>query len=381
MGMKVVGLVGYGYWGPNLLRNYMELPLVRVKWVCDLRPERLRLAQTRYPGLQVTGDVDQLLADGEVEALLVATPVSTHYLFAKAALEADKHVFVEKPMTANVAEARQLVALAPAQDLTLMVGHTFVYSPPVRKVKEILDSGELGEVYFITTSRVNLGLHQKDVSVVWDLAPHDLSILYYWLGEAACKVAVNGRGCIDAEIPDVAFINLRFPSGVVAEVQASWLSPVKLRRTILVGSRKMLVYDDTENVEKVKLYDHGVDFRDPKSFGEFNLSYRTGDIVAPKIDTTEPLYLEAEHFIACVRDGHRPLTDGRSGLEVVASLEAAEQSLRSGGCELEIELPTEAGEALPVSAQGEPEPVAGRRRQTLQRAAGVRQTHRGAAGD
>ena len=179
----------------------------------------------------------------------------------------------------------------------------------------------------------------------------------------------------------MAFINLRFPSGVVAEVQASWLSPVKLRRTMVVGSRKMLVYDDTENVEKVKVYDHGVDFRDPKSFGEFNLSYRTGDIVAPKIEATEPLYLEAEHFLACVADGHRPLTDGRAGLEVVASLEAAERSLRDGGRELQIELPAEAGETLPVSAAAEPEPVAGRRLQAVQRAAGVRQTQRGAPGD
>ena len=264
MDMKIVALIGYGYWGPNLLRNYMELPMVRVKWVCDVRPERLKLAQARYPSVQVTAEVDRVLADPEVEAVLIATPISSHYLFARAALEAGKHVFVEKPMTASVAQAHKLVELAEARGLTLMVGHTFVYSPPVRKVKEILESGELGDVYFVTTSRVNLGLHQKDVSVVWDLAPHDLSILYYWLGEVATKIAVNGRGCIDPAIPDVAFINLHFPSGVVAEVQASWLSPVKLRRTMVVGSRKMLVYDDTQSVEKVKVYDQGVELQESK---------------------------------------------------------------------------------------------------------------------
>ena len=382
MDMKIVALIGYGYWGPNLLRNYMELPMVRVKWVCDVRPERLKLAQARYPSVQVTAEVDRVLADPEVEAVLIATPISSHYLFARAALEAGKHVFVEKPMTASVAQAHKLVELAEARGLTLMVGHTFVYSPPVRKVKEILESGELGDVYFVTTSRVNLGLHQKDVSVVWDLAPHDLSILYYWLGEAASRVAVNGRGCIDPAIPDVAFINLHFPSGVVAEVQASWLSPVKLRRTMVVGSRKMLVYDDTQSVEKVKVYDQGVELRDPKSFGEFNLSYRTGDIVAPKIDATEPLYLEADHFVECVRDGRCPITDGRGGLQVVASLEAAELSLRNGGREMHISLPAYASDSVWHPAAGGGESVAARQGlRVVQRAVGVRPAPDASAGE
>ena len=187
---------------------------------------------------------------------------------------------------------------------------------------------------------MNLGLHQRDVSVVWDLAPHDLSILYYWLGEHACAVQVTGRGCIVPEIPDVAFINLKFPSGVVAEIQASWLSPVKLRRTIVVGSKKMLVYDDTENVEKVKIYDHGVDFHEPSDFGEFQLSYRTGDIVAPKIAGTEPLYLEAQHFVASVLNRQPPITSGEQGFQVVSSLEAAEASLRAGGAEMPIDVPS-----------------------------------------
>jgi len=331
-----VALIGYGYWGPNLLRNYMELPDAWIKWVCDLRPEQLAKVTTRLPSLKVTEDYAHVLADPEVDAVLIATPISTHHPIAKAALEAGKHVFVEKPMTADTAQACELVELAGQRGLTLMVGHTFVFSPPVRKVKELIDAGELGDIYFITTQRVNLGLHQKDVSVVWDLAPHDLSILYHWLGEAPSSVSVTGRGCIVPSIPDVAFVNLRFPSGVVAEVQVSWLSPVKLRRTIVVGSKKMLIYDDTENVEKVKIFDHGVDFKEPSDFGEFQLSYRTGDIVAPKISGAEPLYLEAQHFVHSVRSGEPPITDGWAGLRVVASLEAAQASLDSGGVETKL---------------------------------------------
>lgn len=334
-----VALVGYGYWGPNLLRNYMELPGAWVKWVCDLRPEQLAKAGARFPSIRLTEDYREAFADPEVDAVLVATPISTHHAIAKAAFEAGKHVFVEKPMTSEVAQAAELVELAAAKGLTLMVGHTFVYSPPVRKVKELIDEGALGDIYFVTTQRVNLGLHQKDVSVVWDLAPHDLSILYYWLGEHACAVQVTGRGCIVPAIPDVAFINLKFPSGVIAEIQASWLSPVKLRRTIVVGSKKMLVYDDTENVEKVKIYDHGVDFVDPEDYGAYQLSYRTGDIVAPKLNNVEPLWLEAKEFVEAVAEGRPPVTSGQQGLEVVSTLEAAELSLRSGGCETPIELP------------------------------------------
>ncbi len=331
-----VALVGYGYWGPNLLRNYMELPGARVVWVCDPRPEALKKAQARYPAVAATTDLEVVLGDENVEAVLIATPISTHHPIAKAALEAGKHVFVEKPMTADTTQACELVELADARGLTLMVGHTFVFSPPVRKVKQIIESGELGDIYFVTTQRVNLGLHQKDVSVIWDLAPHDLSILQYWTGEAPESVSVTGRGCIVPSIPDVAFVSLRFPSGIVAEVQVSWLSPVKLRRTIVVGSQKMLVYDDTENVEKVKVFDHGVDFEEPEDFGEFQLSYRTGDIVAPKLPSTEPLWLEAEHFVHCVRSGEPPLTDGWAGLRVVAALEAAQASLESGGVETRL---------------------------------------------
>lgn len=326
-----VGIVGYGYWGPNLLRNYMDLADTWVEWICDTRQTALEKVHKRYPSLAVTTDYEVVLGDDKVQAVVIATPISTHHELARKALQAGKHVFVEKPMCTTVAECEELIALAAAAGLTLMVGHTFVYSPPVRKVKELLASGGIGDVYFVTSSRVNLGLHQKDVSVVWDLACHDLSILSYWLDEAAATVNGVGRACIHPDIPDVAFLNLTFPSGCVASIDVSWLSPVKLRRTVVVGSRKMLLYDDTESVEKVKVFDHGVDFRDPETYGEFQLSYRTGDILAPKLDSVEPLYAEAVHFIECIKTGQRPITDGIAGLQVVAGLEAADRAVRGGG--------------------------------------------------
>jgi predicted dehydrogenase len=336
--MTTVAIVGHGYWGPNLLRNYMEVPGVSVKWVCDPRPEALDKVRRRNPSQATTADYDEVLADAAVDAVVIATPISTHFPLAKAAMEAGKHVFVEKPMTSSTVDAEELVQLAHNTGLTLMVGHTFVFSPPVRKLGDLIHRGQLGDIHFITSSRVNLGLHQKDVSVVWDLATHDLSILYYWLGEAAASVYVTGRGCIVPDIPDVAFVNLRFPSGVIANIDIAWLSPVKLRRTVIVGSQRMALYDDTESVEKVKVFDHGVDYKDPETFGEFHLSYRTGDIVAPKLDTIEPLFAEASHFIECVTTGRRPITDGLAGLQVVASLEAAERSLRNCGGVQPIEL-------------------------------------------
>jgi predicted dehydrogenase len=346
--VKTVALVGYGYWGPNLLRNYIELPQAWVEWLCDTRPEALAKAKGRYPAVKGTTDYDVVLSDPKVDAVVIATPISTHFPLAKAALLAGKHVFVEKPMTGSTTEAQELVALSDKLGLTLMVGHTFVFSPPVHKVKQIIDSGELGDIFFVTSSRVNLGLHQKDVSVVWDLAPHDLSILHYWLNETPNKVAVSGRACINPGIPDVAFINLGFPSGIVAELQVSWLSPVKLRRTIVVGSKKMLLYDDTETVEKVKIFDHGVDFKEPETFGEYQLSYRTGDIVSPKIAGTEPLGLEATHFLDCLETGKRPITDGAAGLSVVASLEAADYSLRHDG----VTRPIDTAKVTDVAARG-----------------------------
>lgn len=329
----VVGLVGYGYWGPNLLRNYNACPGVRVGWVADRDPARLAKAKPFAPGARLAPDVQYILNDPEIDAVAIATPISTHHDLAMRALLAGKHVFVEKPLASSVRDAEALVLTAEREGLTLMVGHTFEFSAPVMKIKELLDDDVLGDVYFICSSRVNLGLHQKDVSVIWDLAPHDFSILYYWLGQEASAIASFGRSCVQSSTPDVAFVNLTFPCGTVAEVQLSWLSPVKLRRTMIVGSKKMLLYDDTEAVEKVKLFDHGVDQLEPRSFGEYHLSYRTGDIISPRLDSSEPLLEEAKHFVECVRSGRRPRTDGYSGLRVVRALELADQSLVAGTME------------------------------------------------
>ena len=326
----IVALVGFGYWGPNLLRNYAEIPGVDVRWVCDTRPEALQRARRRHPTVRTTTAVGDVLTDPGVDAVLVATPISTHYELSRAALLAGKHVFVEKPLASSIAGCNGLIATASERNLTLMVGHTFIYSPPVRKVKELLDSGELGEVRFATMQRVNLGLHQQDASVIWDLAAHDLSILDYWLEEMPETISSLGRDCMRDGIPDVAFLSLQYRSGIVASVDVSWLSPVKLRRTVVVGTRKMLVYDDTEPAEKVKLFDHGAGFREPESFAEFQMVYHTGDIVSPKIDATEPLRLEAEHFLQCVGDGREPVSGGAMGLRVVTALEAAEASLSTG---------------------------------------------------
>jgi predicted dehydrogenase len=326
----VVAVVGYGYWGPNILRNFMELPTARVKWVCDARAEQGERIVSRFPSVLFTTSIDEVLADDEVEAVLIATPISTHFALAMRALEAGKHVFVEKPMATTVEECDQMAAAATEHGLKLMVGHTFVYSPPVRAVKRIIDSGELGDVYFITSSRINLGLHQRDVSVIWDLMPHDASILHYWLDDTPSIVSAIGRSCINNGIPDVAFVSLEYARGVVASLHVSWLSPVKIRRTMVVGSKRMLVYDDTESVEKVKVFDHGVDFREPEGFGEFQLAYRTGDIVSPRIEGLEPLRLEASHFIDCIQNDGRVLTDATAGRSVVSVLAAADASIRTG---------------------------------------------------
>lgn len=323
-----VAIVGYGYWGPNLVRNYLECQGCTIQWVCDKSELQLKKLKRKHPYLRASSSYDVLLEDNKTDAIVIATPISSHYSLAKQALLRGKQVFVEKPLAHSSSRAEELVSLAEKQRVTLMVGHTFLYSPPVIKVKEIISSGELGKIYYISSSRVNLGLHQRDASVIWDLAPHDFSILFYWLDEEPSNVFAFGKACVKPSIPDIAFVNLEFPSGVVAEVQLSWLSPVKLRRTVVVGSQKMLLYDDTEGVEKVKLFDHGVEFVDPRSYGEYQLSYRTGDIVAPRLDSYEPLNFEANHFLDCIRTGKKPKTDGECGVQVVKALELADASLR-----------------------------------------------------
>ena len=325
-----VAAVGCGYWGPNVIRNLDAVPGFDLRWVCDADPERLAPVAARYPSTRATADLDELFDDASVDAIYLATPVSTHYDLTRRALRQGKHVLIEKPMATTVEQSEELAALAAANRLTLMVGHTFVFSPPVRKVKELLDSGLIGPIYYVETTRVNLGLFQKDVSVLWDLGPHDVSILIYWLGEVPTQVSARGRSYLGEALEDVAFLTLEFPSGILAQVQISWLAPSKLRRTSIVGRQRMIVYDDLEPVEKVKIYDRGVE-RQPASFGEFQLTYRSGDILSPRLDTTEPLYLECEHFLHCIREGQVPDASPQSGVDVVRVIQAAERSLRCNG--------------------------------------------------
>ena len=325
-----VAAVGCGYWGPNVIRNLDAVPGFDLRWVCDADPERLAPVAARYPSTRATADLDELFDDASVDAIYLATPVSTHYDLTRRALRQGKHVLIEKPMATTVEQSEELAALAAANRLTLMVGHTFVFSPPVRKVKELLDSGLIGPIYYVETTRVNLGLFQKDVSVLWDLGPHDVSILIYWLGEVPTQVSARGRSYLGEALEDVAFLTLEFPSGILAQVQISWLAPSKLRRTSIIGRQRMIVYDDLEPVEKVKIYDRGVE-RQPASFGEFQLTYRSGDILSPRLHTTEPLYLECEHFLHCIREGQVPDASPQSGVDVVRVIQAAERSLRCNG--------------------------------------------------
>jgi len=330
-----IGVVGLGYWGPNLIRNLNELEGADLRWICDLDQSRLDVFGRRYPTVRGTQDFDDLLLDSELDAIAIATPVSSHHPLGLAALEAGKHVFIEKPLAASVAEAQELQRIAAARGLTLMPGHTFLYSPPVNTIREIIQSGELGDIYFISTSRVNLGLHQPDVSVAWDLGPHDFSILCYWLDETPTHLSAMSRSCIFPSIPDVAFINLEYERGAIAHVELSWLAPSKLRRTTIVGSRKMIVYDDTSN-EPVRIFDSGVMLDDPQSFGEFRLSYRTGEIVSPAVKPAEPLQLEMRDFCEAVRLSSIPRSSSDLGVEVVRMIEAVDESLASRGARVSL---------------------------------------------
>jgi predicted dehydrogenase len=325
-----VAAIGCGYWGPNVIRNLDAVPGFDLCCVCDADAARLRPVAARYPSARATTDIDEIFDNPAVDAVYLATPVSSHYQLVKRALEAGKHVLVEKPLATTVDEAEALAELAAARARTLMVGHTFVFSPPVRKIKELIGAGSIGPIYYVETTRVNLGLFQKDVSVLWDLGPHDVSILTYWLDEVPAQVSARARSYLGEALEDVAFLTLQFPSGILAQIQISWLAPSKLRRTSIVGRQRMIVYDDLEPVEKVKIYDRGVD-RQPASFGEFQLTYRSGDILSPRLDTTEPLYLECEHFLHCIQTGQEPDTSPRRGVDVVRVIQAAERSLRHGG--------------------------------------------------
>ncbi len=324
-------VVGYGYWGPNIVRNVVERPEFRLMGLCEMDDGRAEDFRRRHPGVWVESDLDAALADPRIEAVAIATPPHTHYDLVRRALEAGKHVLVEKPLARTSEEAAALIALAEELGLVMMPGHTFVYSPSVNKVRELIQSDELGEIYFVTSARMNLGLYQQD-GVVLDLAPHDLSILLHWLNKPLVEVSATGRSVYQEGVHETAFLTLRFEGGTQANVQLSWLAPRKMRQMVVVGSRRMIQYEDTAADDSVRIYDRGLDFSEPPAnFGEYRLTYRSGDMVAPRIQALEPLSQELQDFASAIREGTRPISNSRLGLEIVLGLEALEQSLQDRG--------------------------------------------------
>jgi predicted dehydrogenase len=330
------GVVGYGYWGPNIVRNVIERPELSFWGLCESSSERAAKFSARYPGIRTASTFEEMLADPTLDAVSIATPPKTHHRLAKQALEAGKHVLVEKPLATNAADAQELVDLAERKGLVIMPGHTFLYSPAVNKVRSLIESGELGEVYFITSSRMNLGLYQSD-GVVCDLAPHDLSILLYWLDQPVSIVAASGCTVFQTGIPETAFLTLCFDDGPMANVQVSWLAPRKVRQMVVVGSQRMVQYDDTASDDPIRIYDRGFDFGEPANFGEYQLTYRSGDMIAPRLDAAEPLSLELEDFARAVTTGSRPRSHAGLGVEIVRVLEAANSSLASSGVPVILE--------------------------------------------
>ncbi|MDO8885569.1 Gfo/Idh/MocA family oxidoreductase [Candidatus Oleimmundimicrobium sp.] len=338
MGKINVAVVGYGYWGPNLVRNFSRISNVNLVACCDLAEDNLRKINQLYPSVKTTRDYAEILNDIDIDAVVVATSAPTHYDLAKQALEHGKHVYVEKPLTLDSATSSELVDLADKKNKILMVGHLLEYHSAVRKVKSYIDSGEMGEVYYLYSQRLNLGKVRRDENALWSLAPHDISVILYLLGMEPVEVTTRGESYLRDGIEDVVFSSLHFPNGVMAHMQVSWLDPHKVRKLTIVGSKKMVVFDDMESAEKIKIYDKGVDgleSQDYKPYGE-DLTLRFGDIVIPSINMKEPLRTECMHFIECIIEGKSPLSDGRDGLRVVKVLEAAQKSLKSGGMPVKI---------------------------------------------
>ncbi len=334
-----VAVVGFGYWGPNLVRNIAERSDLELAGLCELDLGRALEFSHRHPSVPAGPELDRFLADEAIDAIVIATPPSTHYELARRALSAGKHVLVEKPLAANPIQAAELVELGEDTGRVLMAGHTFVYSPPVNKVRELIRSGELGDIYFVTSSRMNLGLYQND-GVISDLAPHDISILLHWLARPVVGVNAYGQSIFQRDVPETAFLTLTFEGGVTASVQLSWLAPRKLRQTVVVGSQRMVQYEDTSSDEAVRVYDRGLEFSPaeaPATFGEYRLTYRIGDMVAPRIEAAEPLSLELADFVHSIRTGAQPRSNAALGLEIVRVLEAARSSMERGGAQVALQ--------------------------------------------
>jgi predicted dehydrogenase len=334
-GVLRVGVIGYGYWGPNVVRNFHSQEHSRVEMVCDRRPEALAKLARAHPEIEVIEELDLMLRSPIIDVVAVVTPVWTHYEFAKAALENGKHVFVEKPFTTTSEQAMELIELAERKRLKIMVDHTFLFTGAVRKIKQLVDAGELGELYYYDTTRVNLGLFQHDVNVVWDLAPHDLAIMDYLLAAPAEAVVATGQKHVNS-VEDMAFLTIYYPGRLIAHVNVNWLSPVKVRSTLLGGDKKMLIWNDLESDEKIRIYDRGVNLTSREGVYDLLVSYRSGDMWAPQLEKTEALSLEIEHFNRCILEDSQPINDGEAGLRVVKILEAANRSLANRGAEVRI---------------------------------------------
>jgi predicted dehydrogenase len=330
--MMNIGVIGYGYWGPNLVRNFAETKGAAVSAVSDLKQANLDKAQVRHPGVLTFRTHQELITHPKVDAVAIATPVSTHFELAMAALRAGKHVFVEKPITETSAQAEQMIAEAARRKLVLMVDHTFIYTGAVRKMRELIQAGELGKIFYYDSVRVNLGLFQHDVNVIWDLAVHDLSIMDYVLGVQPIAVQATGVRHIEGQPEDVAYLTMLFKDSLIAHIHVNWLAPVKIRHTLVGGSKKMIVYNDLEPSEKIKVYDKGLVLEDrPEEVYQMLVGYRVGDIWSPQLDPQEALRLEAATFVRCVERGEAPSNDGTAGLRVVKILEAAMTSMQQRG--------------------------------------------------
>ena len=330
--MIKIGVIGCGYWGPNLIRNFDQLSDSKVEICCDVNDSRLNHMRNLHPGIRTTKDYRELLKDPSIDAVCIATPIRTHFEIAKESLSNDKHILVEKPMACSIKEMEELIELSVKKKKVLMVGHTFLYAPAINRVKEIIQSGEIGNVYYISSSRLNLGLFQRDINVVWDLAPHDISIANYLLDSMPVSVQTTAFSHIREGVEDVAFLVTEYPGGIAAHFHVSWLDPCKVRRLVVVGSKKMIVYDDLDPEEPIKIYDKGIT-KQPyyDSFGEFKLLYRQGDTHSPRVNSDEPLKLECQDFIDSIKGGKTPHSGSESALAVVRVLEMAERSLKNNG--------------------------------------------------
>jgi len=326
-----LGVIGYGYWGPNVVRNFNGIPDAEVVSICDYQQSALKRARNIYPKMNITSDCREILYSPRIDAVVIVTPVSTHFDIAKQALENGKHIFIEKPFTSSVEQAEQLIELAEKKNLKIMVDHTFLFTGTVKKIKQLIDDGTMGDLYYFDSTRVNLGLFQKDVNVIWDLAPHDLSIMDHLFNSNAVAVAATGMAHFDNDLENVAYITVYLSGNLIAHINVNWLSPVKIRMTMIGGRKKMVVWNDLVSDEKLRVYDRGVDPADKESAYPLRVNYRSGDMWAPKIEQSEALKDEAEYFIDCISNNKTPFNDGYSGLRVIKMLEATERSIKKGG--------------------------------------------------